>query len=165
MAAKLQSKTVTPTAAGLTVLPDDGFDGLSEVVINGDSDLVAANIKSGVNIFGVAGSYVGANVRIKEFSTTVTSGTGSAGGKLSVSGIGFLPKIVCGYAYDSTGTFFAIKTDSAVYSHLTCMTNSNGKIDDDEGLFTPSSSGFELKFSNGSKLKPGDTYIGYCITW
>ena len=58
MAAKLQSKTVTPTAAGLTVLPDAGFDGLSEVVVAGDSDLVASNIKSGVNIFGVAGEYL-----------------------------------------------------------------------------------------------------------
>ncbi len=54
-----QSKTVTPTAAGFTVLPDSGKNGLSSVVINGDSDLVAGNIKSGVTIFGVEGTYSG----------------------------------------------------------------------------------------------------------
>lgn len=50
-----QSKTVTPTAGGLTVTPDSGKT-LSSVQINGDSDLVAENVKEGVNIFGVAGT-------------------------------------------------------------------------------------------------------------
>lgn len=52
-----QSKTVTPDAAGFTVSPDGGYDALSSVVINGDSDLAASNIKSGVVIFGVTGTY------------------------------------------------------------------------------------------------------------
>lgn len=50
-----QSKTVTPTAAGLTVSPDSGKV-LSSVIINGDSDLTANNIRNGVNIFGVTGT-------------------------------------------------------------------------------------------------------------
>ena len=52
-----QSKTVTPTAAGLTVSPDSGKV-LSSVTVNGDADLVAANVRSGVNIFGVTGTLV-----------------------------------------------------------------------------------------------------------
>lgn len=52
-----QSKTVTPTASGFTVSPDGGKV-LSSVVINGDDDLIASNIRSGINIFGVDGTLV-----------------------------------------------------------------------------------------------------------
>ncbi len=50
-----QSKSFTPTAAGSVITPDTGYT-LSQVTVNGDADLVSANIKSGVNIFGVAGN-------------------------------------------------------------------------------------------------------------
>ena len=56
---KLQTKTATPSTSSQSVTPDDGYDGLSEVTVSGDSNLVAANIKSGVSIFGVSGSYSG----------------------------------------------------------------------------------------------------------
>lgn len=48
--------TVTPGTSNKTITPDSSHTGLSQVVVAGDSDLIAENIKSGVNIFGVTGS-------------------------------------------------------------------------------------------------------------
>lgn len=53
-----QEKTVTPTSSIQEVVPDDGKT-LSKVTVNGDSDLVAENIKKDVEIFGVTGTYEG----------------------------------------------------------------------------------------------------------
>lgn len=53
-----QTKTATPSASSQNITPDSGKF-LSKVTVSGDSNLVAGNIKSGVSIFGVAGSYEG----------------------------------------------------------------------------------------------------------
>lgn len=53
----LQHKSVTPSTKNQVVLPDTNYDGLSHVTVEGDEDLVAGNIKKGVEIFGVVGNY------------------------------------------------------------------------------------------------------------
>lgn len=61
----LQQKiNINPSTAAVTVTPDNGYDAMTSVQINGDEDLVAGNIKSGVNIFGVTGTYAGVDVPI-----------------------------------------------------------------------------------------------------
>ena len=56
-----QSKSVTPSASQQIVTPDSGKL-LNKVTVNGDSDLVAGNIKKGVDIFGVTGTFDGEEV-------------------------------------------------------------------------------------------------------
>ena len=51
-----QDKSVTPTASQQIITADSGYTGLGTVTVAGDADLVAGNIKSGVNIFGVTGT-------------------------------------------------------------------------------------------------------------
>lgn len=58
----LQSKTVNPRASSQTVSPDEEYNGLSSVTVNGDANLAEGNIKKNISIFGVTGTYEGGNV-------------------------------------------------------------------------------------------------------
>ena len=49
--------TITPTTSDQTLTPSSGYDGISQVKVKGSSNLIASNIKSGVTIFNVTGSY------------------------------------------------------------------------------------------------------------
>lgn len=60
----LQSKTVTPTTSQQSITPDSGYDGLSDVKVEGvtssiDTNITAGNIKKDVSILGVTGTYEG----------------------------------------------------------------------------------------------------------
>lgn len=53
----LQNKTVTPTASQQRITADTSYYGLDRVTITGDANLVAANIKNGISIFGITGTF------------------------------------------------------------------------------------------------------------
>lgn len=70
-------KTVTPGRTQQTAVASGRYT-TGTVYVAGDSDLVAANIKKGVNIFGVAGTYEGPSIWVSRVlaydSITVSSG-------------------------------------------------------------------------------------------
>lgn len=70
------SVSYTPTAAGIsdTLTPPTGYDGFDQVgvTVSGDADLVSGNIKNGVTIFGVTGTYSGGGASLVSTSVSYT---------------------------------------------------------------------------------------------
>lgn len=68
---------ITPTTADQLITPSSGYNGLEEVTVKGDENLVAGNIKNGVTIFGVTGTFsTSASInRIYEASGTISGET------------------------------------------------------------------------------------------
>lgn len=79
----LQEKTITPTTSNQTITPDENYDGLSKVTINGvtsaiDSDIKATNIRKGIDILGVTGTmeeYVEPKLQSKSATPSTSSQT------------------------------------------------------------------------------------------
>ena len=83
----LQEKTTNPATTAVEVTPDLGFDGLSKVTVNPvdsniDPNIVPENIKTGVTVLGVEGTFKGEkpeerfNVQPSTIEQTITPTTG-----------------------------------------------------------------------------------------
>lgn len=70
------AKTVTPSTSNQTAVAN-GVYTTGAVTVAGDANLVAGNIKSGVSIFGVAGSYEGSGggASLETCTVTITAGS------------------------------------------------------------------------------------------
>lgn len=66
------AQTITPGTAAQQIPAGRYLSGAQTIA--GDADLIPGNIRSGANIFGVSGSYEGAEVVTEKISSSATSG-------------------------------------------------------------------------------------------
>ena len=73
-----QEKTVSPSTNTQKITPDEGYDGLSKVIVNAvtnaiDKNIVSGNIKKDVAILGVTGTYEGEPVELQDKTVSPTT--------------------------------------------------------------------------------------------
>ena len=98
--------TITPSTTQQTAVASGKYT-TGDVVVSGDANLVAANIASGVSIFGVTGTHSGGNITVNPLSVnqngTYTAPSGTAYSPVTVSvGGGVVEKDVNFIDYDGT---------------------------------------------------------------
>lgn len=103
--ANLQTKQVTPTASGTTVTADEGYDGLSEVNVLGDSNLISSNIKKDVSIFGVNGSYEGSGSGSADYNVYVQNSEPTSKNGVWIKGSSYSGKTYFSPTIAKQGTF------------------------------------------------------------
>lgn len=81
-------KDVYPGTTRQLVVPAWRYT-IGNIYVNGDSNLTAGNIKKGVSIFGVAGSYEGSGGEMQSKSATPTSAS-----RITMSGLGDVKNFV-----------------------------------------------------------------------
>ena len=122
-ATPLQAKSVTPSASQQVITPGSSYVGLSKVTVAGDADLVAGNIKSGVNIFGVTGTYAPQNVPINGSLIVATCSSDITSVSTTIGGVTYT-------AYLDTSTHTAYLTIPYTITSGTITVNgySNGTL-------------------------------------
>jgi len=136
--------TITPGTTNQTIAAGQYLSGIQ--TITGDADLVAANILSGVNIFGVAGSAIN-GAGMKRYASGDTT-TGADNDMFTISGLAFTPGLIMwestnqnvgvfnGYANTSLVTSYYLSRGSIV------TTNSSDKLLKTECTITSSGGTF-----------------------
>lgn len=154
----LQAKTATPSTSQQVITPDYNYQGLSQVTVSAvtsaiDADIVAGNIKSGVNILGVTGTYTGdgGGGSATVATTTTTVGNSNASSiSFTVSG---QPKMFAVQVVKNSGSYLTnssstryitsvISNWTTVYSTSVMYNSSSGSRQAREYVYTTCSKSY-----------------------
>ncbi|NGQ95513.1 hypothetical protein G3578_10145 [Brevibacillus sp. SYP-B805] len=130
------AQTITPGTAS-QVLQAGIYDG--DITVLGDADLIAANIKNGVNIFGVLGSLNPLN------SASGTANSVNPYGFVTVNSLSFKPKIIIIESTDSnvqTVTYCELFSSTTYRQHTGNQIISIKNVSDNGGYVN--NTGFQL---------------------
>lgn len=170
------AQTITPGTLDITIAADKYLSG--NQIIKGDANLKAGNIKNGVSIFGVEGTYTGDGVKVLSKTGTFYFGEYTSGQYQQANlSLGFVPDAIIIY-FDTTDVYKGVysyqNSASAVftlskYVHTYMISNkysSDVKLD---FLFNVISNGVRVQvFKNGStggvSTSTAFKYIAYKFT-
>ena len=133
----LASLTITPSTTAQTITPPSGTDGYNTVTVSAvtsaiDSDIVAGNIKSGVNILGVSGTVTALVGETRTVSITSTSGNTftPSSGKNGITSIKCNPTNKALTITPTTTTqTFTVPTNYSGYGTVTCGAGNVGLLE------------------------------------
>ena len=125
------AESYTPGTADQTIAAGQYLSGAQ--TINGDANLVAGNIKSGVSIFGVAGTYVGSGgsgggIQAQHITSADEAITISGSGTVKVWGYGYHSGGYMGTAYSFVGDGYYSGSYGTPSKKSATFSISNGKL-------------------------------------
>lgn len=130
-----KSATAITPSKSLQVAIQSGTLATGDIYVNGDSDLVAGNIKKGVNIFGVRGTLESSDIKVVKFTQSTPAES------YTIRNIGFTPKSFL-VNIVNYGTNPAPNLNNSVLSWARVTTDASGKLYDNVVHFFYNSEGY-----------------------
>lgn len=166
---KGQTKTIMPSIQAQSIVPDDGYNGLTQVNIDAvdssiDSNIIAANIKKDVTILGVTGTLQSGDYNVKIDMSNASSGSNFFAyitkiGNINTSNVTNMSSMFSGYQnlteITSLNTSSVTKMDKMFYNCTALTTISlldTSNVDSMNEIFSGCSKLTEVPLSDTSNV-------------
>lgn len=156
--------TITPSASNKYINIPTGYNGTaSYYTISGDADLVASNIKSGVQIFGVTGTYTASGGGIDTSDATATAADLLSGKTAYAGGSKITGTIATKTSSDLTASGATVSVPAGYYATAASKAIANGSATTPATTITAnptlsttytSGSGYQISVSKTQNVTP-----------